>query len=674
VSAELVRVWEPLQLGPIELRNRIVRAAHTTALAGDGVSDALIAYHLERARGGVALSVIEAAGVHPTCVYGIPIQDDAVIPGLRRLVEAVRPQGMHLIQQLFHIGPHGPSSDGSPSWAASDVPGAAPGMLSHAMSVEQIGEVTAGFAAAARRCREAGVAGVEIHCSHGYLLHAFLSRATNRRTDGYGGSFENRLRFTLEVLAAIRAQVGADYLVGVRLSTEDGVEQGLDAAECALVAQALEATGQLDYVSLSCGNSFYQPSRLYSPLPAPHAYELPFSREVTRAVELPTMVSGRFMTLDDAEQALASGDADLVSMVRALLADPQLVAKARAGRSSETRPCIGCNQACVGGIRRYDGQSGAQRLECTVNAAAGHELTHGDGAIVRASRPLRVLVAGGGPAGLEAARVAALAGHDVVLHDRGEQLGGQLRLARANAARSETGLALDWWQRELARLGVAVELASDVDSALVQRAGADVVIVATGSVPRRDLPQALRPAFTIGGETPERALGAWEVLDGAAVGDSAVVYDDVGHFEAIDVTEYLLDRGLAVRFVTRFATVGAQLDGGPFAWEGIGQPHLAQMLGYRSFSLHPRSAITAIDSHTVTIAAQDQPARTEQLDAESIVMISGNVAERTLADSLSDAAIDAIVVGDAIYGPKFLRHAVLTANETARGLVALAHA
>jgi 2,4-dienoyl-CoA reductase-like NADH-dependent reductase (Old Yellow Enzyme family)/threonine dehydrogenase-like Zn-dependent dehydrogenase len=672
MSDALVRVWEPLQLGPIELRNRIVRAAHTTALAGQGVGDALIAYHLERARGGVALSVIEAAGVHPTCVYGIPIQDDAVIPGLRRLVEAVRPEGMHLIQQLFHIGPHGPSSDGSPSWAASDIPGAAPGMLSHAMTVEEIAEVTAGFAAGARRCREAGVAGVEIHCSHGYLLHAFLSRATNRRDDDYGGSFEKRLRFTREVLAAIRAQVGEDYLVGVRLSTEDGVEQGLDARECARVAQALEATGQLDYVSLSCGNSFYQPSRLYSPLPAPHAYELPFSREVTRAVSLPTMVSGRFITLDDAEQALAQGDADLVSMVRALLADPQLVAKARAGRSAQTRPCIGCNQACVGGIRRYDGQSGAQRLECTVNAACGHELTHGDGAIERASSPLRVLVAGGGPAGLEAARVAALAGHSVVLHERGDRLGGQLRLARANPARAETGLALDWWQRELVRLGVEIELASDVDPALVQRAGTDVVIVATGSLPRRDVRQALRPAFALGGETPERAIGARELLDGAPVGDAAVVYDDVGHFEAIDVAEHLLARGVAVSFVTRFGTVGAQLDGGPFAWEGIGQPHLALMLGDRSFSLHPRSAIVAIDRDTVTIAAQDAPERSEQLDAATVVMVSSGLPERSLADSLADLAIDVRVVGDAIHGPKWLQHAVRSANEAARGLVARA--
>jgi 2,4-dienoyl-CoA reductase-like NADH-dependent reductase (Old Yellow Enzyme family) len=674
VNTELTRVWEPFQLGPIELRNRIVRTAHTTALAGDGVSDALIAYHLERARGGVALSVIEAAGVHPTCVYGIPIQDDSVIAGLSELADAVRLEGMHLIQQLFHIGPHGPTSDGSPSWAASYLPGAAPGMLSHPMTAEEIGEVIDGFAAAARRCREAGVAGVEIHCSHGYLLHAFLSRATNRRTDDYGGSFENRLRFTREVLAAIRAQVGDDYIVGVRLSTEDGVEQGLDAAECARVAQALEATGQLDYVSLSCGNSFYQPSRLYSPLPAPHAYEMPFSRRVTRAVKLPTMVSGRFMTLADAEQALAHGDADLVSMVRALLTDPRLVAKARAGHGAETRPCIGCNQACVGGIRRYDGQSGAQRLECTINVACGHELTHGDDAIARALTPLQVLVVGGGPAGLEAARVAALAGHAVALHERTDRLGGQLRFASANPARAEVGLAIDWWQRELERLKVVIELGSQVDRELVQRAGADVVIVATGTVPRGDGFQALRPAFTIGGDSPQRLLSAWDVLDGAAVGGAAVVYDDVGHFEAIDVAEHLLDRGVAVRFVTRFGTVGGQLDGGPFAWEGIGQPHLARMLGYRSFSLHPRSAITAIDSHTVTIAAQDQPARTERLEAEAVVMISSNVPERTLVDSLVDDPIDTIVVGDAIYGPKFLRHAVLTANEAVRELATLAHA
>lgn len=667
MTPDLVRVWEPLQLKNIELRNRIVRSAHTTGLGVDGIGDALIRYHLERARGGVALSVIEAAGIHASCPYGIPIQDDAVIPGLRRLVETARPAGMHLIQQLFHIGPHGPTPDGRPSWAASYIPGSAPGLLSHPVTVDEIQEVVAGFAAAARRCREAGVAGVEVHGAHGYLLHTFLSRATNLRTDQYGGSFENRLRIMREVLDAVRAEVGDDYLVGVRLSTEDGVQDGTGASECALIARALQDTGQIDYISLSCGNSGYQPARIFAPLPFPHAYEIPYSREVTQAVSLPTMVSGRFLSLQDAEAALEAGDADLVSIVRGLLADPYMVAKTRQGRLAEVRPCIGCNQACVGGI--VGGiASGVQVLECTVNPDAGHELTGGDD-VPFAATPLSVLVVGGGPAGLEAARVAALAGHSVALHERAPVLGGQLRLAGANASRAETISVLDWWEHELRRLGVSITLDSVVERWTVEHSDADAVIVATGSYPRRDAFQSLMPAFRAEGLAPERILTSWDVLTGTAkVGRSAMVYDDYGHFEAIDVAAFLLAQGVAVTFVTRNATVGERLDGGPVAWEAIGQPHFAHLLGYADFSLHIRSFVSSVEGDAVTIRSRDAPARAHVVNATSIVMLSGNLPERALLESLKPVDVTVRVVGDAIDGPRMLRHAVVTGNQSARSL------
>jgi 2,4-dienoyl-CoA reductase-like NADH-dependent reductase (Old Yellow Enzyme family) len=678
--SELTKVWEPFQIKGVELRNRIVRTPHTTALAGSwpgadpGIGDALIRFHEERAKGGVALTIIEAAGVHESARYGPDVMSDDIIGDYRRLVSRIRPHGMRLFQQLFHPGPHAASTRGGPGWAASEVPGAgaffAPtdlgGMLSHSVTVEEIEEVIAGFAGAARRVREGGIDGVEIHCAHGYLLHSFLSRATNVRTDEYGGSLENRLRIVRRVISAVRQQVGADFVVGIRLSTEDGVENGTDAPECVLIARALADDGQLDYISMSSGNSGYQAARVFNGAIAPHAYEVPYNRQVTRAVDLPTILAGRFLSLHDAERVLADGDADLVSMVRALIADPHLVLKVGRGQDAQVRPCIGCSQACIGGLL------GGGLVQCTVNVAAGHELTLTDDSIDVTTDPLRVLVVGGGPAGLEAARVAALAGHAVELHERDHELGGQLRRARANAVRAETASVVEYWRAELARLGVSVTMSSEIDADSLAAIAPEAVIVATGSRPRGDGFQSMVPGHVIDGLDPDRVLTSWEALRrvefGEAVGRSAVVYDDLCHYEAIDVAEALLAVGVSVAFVTRGHTVGSQLEGGGMGWEVLGQPHLAHLLDRSTFSLHPRSYVHSMDQTTVTVAAQDAPDRTTRIEAETLVMISRNVSQRSVAGWAEEAGVPTWVVGDAVHGAKLLRFAVSTGNDAARRL------
>jgi 2,4-dienoyl-CoA reductase-like NADH-dependent reductase (Old Yellow Enzyme family) len=678
--SELTKVWEPFQIKNVELRNRIVRTPHTTALAGawpgadPGIGDALIRFHEERAKGGVALTIIEAAGIHDSARYGPDVLSDDIISDYRRLVSRIAPLGMRLFQQLFHPGPHAASTRGGPGWAASEVPGAgafhAPtdmgGMLSHSVTTEEIEEVIAGFAAAARRVREGGVDGVEIHGAHGYLLHSFMSRATNVRTDQYGGSLDNRLRIVRDVIAAVRREVGDDYVVGIRLSTEDGVENGTDTPECVKIATALAGDGQLDYVSMSSGNSAYQSARVFDGANAPHAYEVPFNRQVTRAIELPTILAGRFLSLDDAERVLADGDADLVSMVRALIADPQHVRKVKEGRSGEVRPCIGCSQACIGGLL------GGGLVQCTVNVSVGHELTLTDETIEIAEQPLRVLIVGGGPAGLEAARVAALAGHHVVLHERDSELGGQLRRARANAARAETASVVDYWRAELERLAVTVSLNSEVDAAALARIAPDAVIVATGSRPRRDGFQSMVPGNSIGGFEADRVLTSWEVLEGlesgTSVGTSAVVYDDLCHYEAIDVAEALLAKDLAVAFVTRGHTVGSQLEGGGMGWEVLGQPHLAHLLRQSKFSLYPRSYLESMDRASVMIASQDAPERSTRVEADTMVMVSRNLPEQSVAGLAEEYGVPASLVGDAVHGAKLLRFAVSTGNATARSL------
>ena len=465
-------VLAPIEIAGCRIRNRVARTAHVTGLARGGIGEAFVAFHEARARGEVGLTILEISSVHPSSPADLAGYDDRILEGYARLLPRVRALGMRVFQQLWHGGHHTPPQDGGPPWSASEVPSAVLGLVPHAMSRGEIDEVVRGFAAAARRCRDAGVDGVELHFAHGYLVGQFLSPLTNRRDDAYGGSPGNRMRLAREVLAAVRAAVGPNYPVGVRLSAEEGAPGGIAVEDSIETARALEATGELDFLDVSLG-SYLAFHKVIGAMDEPHGYELPLAERVTRAVRVPTLVTGRITSLAEADAIVAAGRADLVSLVRATLADPDLVRKSRAGRAAEVRPCIGCNQGCVGGLQGLPG-----RVGCIGNPRAGNETTVPE--VEPAAKPLRVLVAGGGPAGLEAARTAALRGHRVVLHEAGAATGGQLRVARRAPHRGEIGEIADWLDAEIRRLGVEVRLDSRVDRAQVEREAPDAVIVATG--------------------------------------------------------------------------------------------------------------------------------------------------------------------------------------------------
>lgn len=544
-------VFRPQQIAGCTIPNRIVRTAHSTGTQGQD----LIAYHEARARGGIGLAILEIAGVTTASATGIPVYSDAVLPFYAEMAERLHAHGTKVFQQLWHGGPtvyRGTGLRVRPI-GPSPIPNAMVGVTPSEMTKTMIDDTVAAYASAGRRVRDGGLDGIELHGAHGYLIGAFLSPATNQRTDDYGGSTERRSRFANEVLDAVRAEVGAAFPVGIRLSGDEFIDGGIDAAEAEAIARILEP--RIDFLDMSMG-TYWRFHKFLSTLDDPLGYELDTSARVTKVVDVPTIVTGRIMTLDHAEHIVESGLADMVSIVRAMIADPNLVAKARDGREADIRPCIGTSMGCVANLMTTG------RIQCVVNVAAGQENTVPFETPTPAAVKKRVLIVGGGPAGLEAARTAALRGHDVQLHEMTGELGGQVRMAASVPPRADLGAITRWLAGEIERLGVSVRMRSAADPELIAAEHPDEVIVATGSVPRATGFQLSSPSVPVPGAELAHVATSWEVLGfggRASIGATAVVYDDSGTFEAISVVDRLLAAGAAVTVVSRHEQLGARV-------------------------------------------------------------------------------------------------------------------
>jgi NADPH-dependent 2,4-dienoyl-CoA reductase/sulfur reductase-like enzyme len=515
------------------------------------------------------------------------------------------------------------------------------------MSQGMIDEVVAGFAAAAARAEQAELDGVEVHGAHGYLVGAFLSPMTNLRTDAYGGDLEGRTRFAREVLGAIRAAVGPDFVVGIRLSGSEAAEHGIEPAEAAAIRARLETDDLVDFVDVSMGG-YHNLGKMIGAMHEPHGYELATSRPVTRGAGVPTIVTGRITTLREAEETLASGAADLVSMVRALLADPELVGKSLAGRERDVRPCIGCNEGCVG--RRFATGAATSETGCTVNPQAGFEYRAEP---LRPAQPPRsVLVVGAGPAGLEAARTAALRGHRVSVHDRADGYGGVVRLARRAPYRDELGTICDWLWEELERLGVERRLGSPIDVRAVRELAPDLVIAATGAAPRRDGVQRMRPGLRVEGVDQPHVLTSADVLaaDREPAPRRALVFDDLGNYHAVGAAEHLLRWGTEVVFATSFSELGPDL------LRSFQRDAVADRLGrYETFTLRTRTSVERITPTTVVLRDL-YGARVHEEAADLVVLATGFDADVTLVEELTAAGIPVHPAGDAV-APQLLPHA-----------------
>ncbi len=552
-ESQLPHLFSPLQVGPHLIRNRVLITAHVPRLADDGAPGArYVAYHRARARGGAGLQITGATPVHRSSDLGaadaLDNTDDSVIPGYQDLAEAVHGEGGRILAQLAHYGAAIHAAEaGQPLWSPSDVGSELVRETPHAMTTAEIDEVVRAFGAAAARARQGGLDGVEILGAFGLLIASFMPPYANQRTAAYRGSPENRPRFAIDITEAVREGAGRDLIVGMRIPGDEFVDDGLDAAAMQEIAQVLEATGKLDYLNVIAGINLDRVHRTthWPPTPAPHGLFVPLAAGIKRAVSLPVFTVGRIVDPLHAERILAAGHADMVGMTRAHIADPDLVSKAREGRLDDIRPCVGAN-VCI--ARAMAGGP----IRCIHNPEAARE--HEWGPATPAGRAKRVAVIGGGPAGLEAARVAATRGHRVTLYDRDAVLGGQLLLRASIPAWAEFQGIIDWQRGQLEKLQVRVELGREITADALGSLDADAVVLASGALPKTtDMPGA--DASPVEVATPHDV-----VRDGRPDACSAVVWDHAGGMIGLGAVEALVAQGCRVHVVTPAFAVAEDVD------------------------------------------------------------------------------------------------------------------
>ena len=546
-------IWSPLQLGPVTVRNRIVFSAHLTNYAEDGLpTEQHAAYYAARAEGGAGLIITEEHSTHPTdwpyekLIHGFHRE---VIPGYRRITDAVHRHRVPIFAQINHNGGQASSMFSRlPVWAPSPVADPLFREVPKAVDAAEIAEIIASYALVATHCAEGGFDGIELQCSHSSIVRGFLSPATNHRTDTYGGSLTNRARILVQIVAAVRAAIGPDLALGVRLCGDELIEGGTTIDEAVQVARMVESTGQVDYINTSIGVATASLFMIEASMHIPPGYAMFIPAAIREAVDLPVVGVGRFKDPLQAERALQEGHCDLVGVVRGQIADPDFVRKARGGFSDDTRLCLSCNQECVGrmGLNRW--------LGCIENPRTGREsLGVGEARPVTLGR--RVLVVGAGPAGMQTAIAAARNGHHVTVLEREGSAGGQVRLAASVPNRAEFGDLIRNQLHECGRLGVEFEYGVDVTAEEVDRRGADTVVIATGAV--ASTPYWLPPELAGG---TGWIVDVRDVLTGRAhpEGD-VVVIDEIGFHHATSVAELLADRGCAVEIITPGMVVGQDL-------------------------------------------------------------------------------------------------------------------
>ena len=644
MSQQFPHLFTSITLRHKTLKNRIVFGAHTANMSEGGLpTERHFGYYRERARGGAAMIVVEPAPAHRTGVLtrgNFRHEDDSVIPHFRRITKECHSHGTVMIHQIYHVGGHGDQDNSwEPYWSPSGMPSMHDPWGSHAMREAEIEELIESFVQAARRDREAGFDGVDLFAGYNCLIDQFWSPLMNRRDDRWGGSLENRMRFIVEICDRIRKMAGGEFIVGMTVSGAEPYPGGLTIEDKQEIAAYLDARGLVDYFSVGTGSYLNQytkivPSFQYDMMLGPPDAQK-FKEAVNHAV---VTAEARIKTPANAEQVVADGMADLVSIVRGQIADPHLANKARDGRADDVRPCINCNQLCIGRrMRDY-------WISCLVNPSVGREFEWGGDNLPPVESPRDILVVGGGPAGLETARVAAERGHRVTVAERGDELGGQLRLAASQPERGEIGELLDWYGNQLKKAQVQIKLRTEMNSNDVLSAGADTIVLCTGSQPSRDgFQRALPHVAQLPGADQDNVSTVHDVLDGTVVpGKRVLLLDDLdGWWPASGTALHLAQQHHQVTLVTSADQAAGQLE-----HSGTADRTRARFVKYGIETI-TATALLSWQGNTaklVNLYSGNKEAR----EFDSLVLATTNTPEEKLTHALAGSGREIHVIGDTV--------------------------
>ncbi|MCE9592293.1 MAG: NAD(P)-binding protein [Planctomycetes bacterium] len=654
--AEFQYLFTPLKIGHVTVKNRISCSAHADALAFDGMpADRERRYYEEKARGGVGFMMcFGSASVHPTSTArdwnGVELFDDRVIPFLKKFSDTMHGYKVPVCAQITHRGRRGRSIDlWNRQYGPSDTREPNHRENPHPLEPHMIDELVNSFAAAAGRLKEGGFDGCEVMASHCHLIDQFWTLNVNKRSDAYGAqSIESRLKFGVRIIEAVREKVGRDFIVGIRVTGDDFTERGLDNAQMQEICGKLNDLKMLDYFNVIGGTAetFVGEAAAVPNMSFKLGCYTYLAASIRKVVDVPVIAFGRIVDPVQADKILANGEADMVIMNRALIADPHLPNKAQAGKLDDIRQCMGYNEGCIDRI--YTGRG----VTCVQNPVVGREEKWAE--LTVAGGKKKIVVVGGGPAGLEAARVCATRGHKVVLFEKSGELGGQTLIAKRAPGRQDYDGATRWSGLQCQKLGVDIRLNTGATPEAILAESPDHVFIATGATAR---PHGLE------GAEKHVVVSAWDVLMGGydgldKLGKTVLVIDEEYGHQGPTTAEYLLDRGREVDLVTSQEVIGN------FLGATTRPPLLTRLFKKGAQLFNHLKAESLRDGHC--LARNEWSSELQQVGPyDGFVYAYGGIRVDTLTEPLKARGVSVQAVGDA-FSPRSLQHAILEGHQYAR--------
>lgn len=646
------KILESLQLGKTTCKNRILMGPHSYGYVNDAglPLDSLTDYVVERAKGGAGLIILGATAIsHEGAIADRMMLnvDDRIVPCYQKIADEVHKYGALVFDQLMHAGGQIPSREGVRIVAPSPVPHEVCNSIPTELTVDEIKDVVNDFASAASRARVGKLDGVELKCDQGYLIHQFLSPHYNRRLDDYGGSFENRLRFLIEILEKVREATSDNFVLGLRITGDSMTKGDFRLDDAVKMVQAIEETGYADYIHVNGGtNSTYKGYRVsHGDSEIEPMNFSSFARAIKTQTKLPVIAASMILHPDQAEELISTNVADMVAMTRAHIADAEIVNKVQSGKIDDIRSCILCNQSCVG--NHWNDSD----VRCIYNAATGRERELGINTLIKASNSKKIMVVGGGPAGLEVARISAKRGHKVELFEKQDELGGQLILGGQLPFRQGLKEIVNYLEKEIKKFRVKINYGVNitVEDILLEKENFDAIVIATGS--KLYIPPIYEQL------NQERILTIDDMLRKDALGKHILVVDGDWRQNSLAVAEWLLGKNCEVTILSANYVVGAELD--------IVTRTSYYTRIHNKVSFLPLTTIESIQGSTVQLRNVLSNEITSFSPVDQIVFVTGALPNNSLYFALKDEVNNIFRVGDCV-DARGIPEAVLAANRLGR--------